>query len=114
MQGFLHQQQEGGEALLPQAIVRYKECQSLHEYCQSWHCWLPVENSRPTSLSSWVHTGLFEVWMLGGHLWRSELVERRRSLVLCTIWRACFSKLLLRASASSSRASRNLHTPPRS
>lgn len=47
---------------------------------------------------------------LGGHLWRSELVERRRSLVLCTIWRACFSKLLRRASASSRRASRNLQT----
>ena len=46
--------------------------------------------------------------MGGTHLWRSELVERRSSLVLCTIWRACFSKLLLRASASSRRASRNL------
>ena len=44
------------------------------------------------------------------HRCRSELVERRRSLVLCTIWRACFSKLLLRASASSRRASRNLRT----
>ena len=44
------------------------------------------------------------------HLWRSELVERRKSFVLCTIWRACFSKLLLRASASSRRASRNLCT----